>query len=80
VANKAEKEQMAAAKKVVAERKEQMAAAKMAKRANTSGYCEHGRRKRQCKECDTVQCQHRRQKGRCKDCSSLGLPYSLNRQ
>jgi hypothetical protein len=34
------KEQMAAAK---AERKEQMAAAKFAKRANTPGYCEHGR-------------------------------------
>jgi hypothetical protein len=58
-----------ASKKAVAERKEQMAAAGVAKRANTRGYCEHGRGKR-CRDCGRGYCEHRRQKGRCRDCGT----------
>jgi hypothetical protein len=32
--------------------------------------CEHGRRKRQCKDCGTNHCKHGRQKSKCRDCGT----------
>jgi hypothetical protein len=34
------------------------------------GKCDHGRRKRQCKDCGTGYCKHGRQKGKCEDCGT----------
>jgi hypothetical protein len=39
-----------------------------AKKANR--HCEHGRRKRRCKDCGTGYCKHGREKSRCKDCGT----------
>jgi hypothetical protein len=52
------------------EEKREKPAEKRARRANTPGYCEHGRRKRQCKDCGTGLCVHGRWKYICKDGSA----------
>jgi hypothetical protein len=31
--------------------------------------CEHGRRRRRCKDCGTGHCEHRRRRSRCPECS-----------
>jgi hypothetical protein len=40
------------------------------KRKYTNPKCEHGRQKRQCKECGTGRCEHGRSKYKCKDCGT----------
>jgi hypothetical protein len=45
-------------------------AARRARRANTPGYCQHGRRERQCRDCGTGHCEHGCQKHQCRDCSA----------
>ena len=38
--------------------------------SSTNSRCQHGRQKRQCKECGTGYCQHGQQKSQCKDCGT----------
>jgi hypothetical protein len=37
---------------------------------SAKGKCDHGRRKRACKECGTGRCKHGRQRGNCKECGT----------
>jgi hypothetical protein len=39
--------------------------------------CDHGRRKRQCKDCGRGQCKHGRQKGKCKECGTGQCKHGL---
>jgi hypothetical protein len=57
----------------------QPVAEKPKKAAKKEARCDHGRRKRQCKDCGTGSCQHGRRKGQCKDCGTGRCKHGRDR-